>query len=145
MASWIDQLPATWRIGVILGSTGAGKTRALEALVATGHIESVLVDGGDADRWPEDQAVVSVIADVHGSRAAASRIASAARVEGRHAFYVRLASRAGIPRRPDAAITRLSRVGLNTLPTWLTPFSKLSNGQRCRASVAARLTSWRAV
>ena len=42
---------------------------------------------------------------------------------------------------PSEATGRLSSVGLNSIPTWLRPFSSLSNGERQRATLARRLGS----
>jgi len=40
---------------------------------------------------------------------------------------------------PDDAIDRLTAVGLNSIPSWVKPYSVLSNGERFRADLAIRI------
>ena len=71
LSSWIDRLPPSWRLGVILGPTASGKTRAIGELRTAGLLEP---QRGD-EPWPVDRAVVSAIADsdlVHAAAAAAA-------------------------------------------------------------------------
>jgi len=40
---------------------------------------------------------------------------------------------------PDEAINKLSAVGLNSIPSWYKPYKVLSNGERFRADLAAKI------
>ena len=54
---FVERLPAAWRIGVIIGGTGAGKTRAIEALRRRG----IVAPRAPPTEWPERKAIVSAI------------------------------------------------------------------------------------
>lgn len=43
---------------------------------------------------------------------------------------------------PDEAINRLSAVGLNSIPSWYKPFHVLSNGEKFRAELGAKLENY---
>lgn len=43
---------------------------------------------------------------------------------------------------PDDAINKLGAVGLNTIPSWYKPYHVLSNGEKFRADLARKLTSY---
>lgn len=66
---WLEQLQerSEWGLGVILGPTGSGKTRALSTLKYAGLIDGVLRRTDVAATWPKDQAIISAIAKVHGT------------------------------------------------------------------------------
>ncbi|EOD07451.1 hypothetical protein EMIHUDRAFT_106499 [Emiliania huxleyi CCMP1516] len=129
-----SRLPSAWRVGAIIGGTGSGKTRAIEALRAAG-----LVDATAPYEWPTDSAIVSAIAASHLVRQAAGK--------GTLASVWSQQVNAGPPESvcAELAMGRLGCVGLNSLPVWLRPYQALSNGQRARASIAVSLTSRTAV
>lgn len=58
---WLEQLQerSEWGLGVILGPTGSGKTRALSTLKYAGLIDGVLRRTDVAATWPKDQAIIS--------------------------------------------------------------------------------------
>ena len=117
------------RLGMIIGPTGSGKTRAIEQLRAAS-----LINAAEAPTtWPEDRAIVSAIS-------ASPLVRQATKGEE--------GEEGAAPTEETCArdaIERLSSVGLNTLPTWLKPHSALSNGQRARAALAYGLVSGGAV
>ena len=57
------RLPRRWHLGVIVGGTGTGKTRALHELRDAGFISNILSASASAADWPAELAVVSVIAN----------------------------------------------------------------------------------
>ena len=59
---WLSRLPRRWHLGVIVGGTGTGKTRALHELRVAGFISNILSASASASDWPAELAVVSVIA-----------------------------------------------------------------------------------
>ena len=143
--SWIHRLPHRWRLGVILGPTASGKSRAMGELRTAGLLQPDCDDGP----WPAGQAVVSAIADSDlvrreasdavsdaGTSAASSSVdASSALVSADEGDVALDDTRA------ELAMARLGSVGLNSLPAWMRPFAALSNGQRARADMARRLAS----
>ena len=131
-AEWIAALPRVWRLGVVLGPTGAGKTTALTQLRAAG----ILSAGGEPSEaeWPADKAIVSAIAASPICRTAATT------ANDKH-FGVAPSEEMCA----QQAIAALSAVGLNSLPVWLRPFHALSNGQRARAGVARNLATGHAL
>ena len=60
---WLARLPRRWHLGVIVGGTGTGKTRALHELRDAGFISNILSASASAADWPAELAVVSVIAN----------------------------------------------------------------------------------
>ena len=125
-ASWVARLPAQWRLGIIVGPTGAGKTRAVEQLRCAGLLSAE----APPSSWAADKAIISEIAESAEVRAAATN-----RTE---AYF------GGTPKndkKAEIGMERLGAVGVNSLPVWLRPFGALSNGQRSRVSVARTLAS----
>lgn len=89
----MSRLPARWGLGVIIGPTGAGKSRAIEQLRAAGMVWAPL----EEEHWPADQAIISAIAS--------SPLVQGAAVGGMDAF---LGSKPSEDKCADLAIERLS-------------------------------------
>lgn len=104
LASIVEEIVSlgTFRVGLIDGPTGSGKTMLLKALVACGIAGPV----AEEEQWPKETPVVS-----------------------------HLASRSG---GVQAAMSRLSTIGLNNVPAWVKPFGALSNGQQARCAYQVR-------
>ena len=149
---WIARLPAQWRLGVILGPTACGKSRAIDELRAAG----LVLPQAPAEDWPADQSIISVIASTPGVKEEAAKLKAASATAGGIGAFLTTASATGsssatatststatavAEKCNDLAMARLGCVGLNSLPTWLRPHAALSNGQRARAHVARALTS----
>lgn len=85
-------IPTDFRIGVIIGASGTGKSTLLKHF---GEEETI--------NWDSDRAIVSHFVD------------------------------------PNSAITALSAVGLNSIPSWAKPYHVLSNGEKFRADLSRRI------
>ena len=110
---WVEGLPQIFSVGIVVGSTGSGKAKALSQLKTAGVVHKTLGATSVKSSWPVDRAIISVIAE---------------RWQGN-----------------EAAIERLSAVGMNSVTDWKKTHRALSNGQRARAEVAAELSSGTAI
>ena len=131
---FVAALPHGFALGVIVGETGAGKSRALAALRRAGVVGAAAAADGGGPSQPSKRAVVSQVAASDAARAAA--VTAMDRQFGAQPSAEKCAA---------AALDRLSSVGLNDLHTWLRPLACLSNGQRERAAVAMRMQSGLAI
>ena len=86
-----NRLPSDWKIGVICGASGSGKSTILRSL---GEVKTPIFDN---------------------SKSVLSNFA---------------------PMQPEEAAKLLSSMGLASVPSWIRPFSTLSNGEQYRASIA---------
>ncbi|MBE0595704.1 MAG: ABC transporter ATP-binding protein [Desulfuromonadales bacterium] len=86
---------ADWRLGVVVGPSGSGKSSLGRQLWGEGAIYK--------PEWPQRRPIVDAIAPRGGF---------------------------------DDVTAALASVGLGSVPTWLRPYSVLSNGERFRADLA---------
>ena len=91
----IPKFPDKYQIGLIVGSSGSGKTTILKN--SFGNEEFV--------EWDEKKSIASHFSSF------------------------------------EEASNKFGAVGLNSIPTWLKPYHVLSNGEKFRADMAARLNS----
>lgn len=89
----IPKFPKDFDIGVIVGSSGSGKSTIMKKCF--GEEENIL--------WDNKKAIASHFENI------------------------------------DEASNKFGAVGLNSIPTWLKPYSVLSNGEKFRANMARRL------
>ena len=153
---WLSQLPRRWHLGVIVGGTGTGKTRALHELRNAGLISKILSASASAADWPAELAVVSVIAaselvakearkvipcilepapplSLPHSLLSSTTLTSTSPPQSTDDFF---GTEPTAEERAAHAILRLSASGLNSLGPWRLPYRALSNGQQARADVA---------
>jgi len=89
-----DNLPRTFKIGVIVGSSGSGKSTLLKQFGKE-----------DIPIWDSEKSIISHFIS------------------------------------PEEGITKLSAVGLNSIPSWYKSYDVLSNGEKFRADLARKLKS----
>jgi hypothetical protein len=108
----VGTLPSEWRLGVVVGGTGSGKTNILRDICDTFDIQTP--DNIPLEA-PHDQALVS------------------------HCLLKARAPTSDARTPSSEPIDRLGGVGLNTVHTWLQPMQTLSGGERNRATLALLL------
>lgn len=96
----IPEFPEEFQIGLIVGSSGSGKSTILRTVF----------DGGEEKvEWEPNKSIASHFKDA------------------------------------KEASERFGAVGLNSIPSWLKPYSVLSNGEKFRADMARRLKDGAAI
>ena len=105
----VPQLMRRFRIGVIVGGTGSGKTALMEALVRDGVIKKIA--SPSEQTWQAGRSTVSAIAGEVGKR-----------IRRQNGMADETAC-------AHSARERLSKSGMNALPDQLKQFHQLSNGQ----------------
>ena len=145
--AWVGALPKTFSVGMIVGRTASGKTKAVEQLITAGVIQrEIFEDGSFRDRGSKSSGGVGGGGGgVGGGSSSSSSSDSDSEVSLwpiDRAIVSAIAEQHG---GTDEAINRLNSCGMNTAPNWLKAFRALSNGQQARASVAMNLRSGTAI